>query len=150
MRYPIAIERGDTEHAYGVAVPDIPGCFSAGDSLDEAIVNAQDAILLALEDYFDEDRPIPAPSSLDDLSSSKEWKGWTWGVVDVDLNKLSTSAERINITMSSRILESIDGFARRHGETRSGFLMRAAIETMARTDQSVPSAQRKRIKRSGT
>jgi hypothetical protein len=37
--------------------------------------------------------------------------------------------------MSSRILESIDGFARRHGETRSGFLMRAAIETMARSAQ---------------
>jgi predicted RNase H-like HicB family nuclease len=46
--------------------------------LDEAIANAQDAILLALEDYFDEGRPIPPPSSLDALSSSKEWKGWTW------------------------------------------------------------------------
>jgi predicted RNA binding protein YcfA (HicA-like mRNA interferase family) len=29
MRYPIAIETGDSKHAYGVVVPDLPGCFSA-------------------------------------------------------------------------------------------------------------------------
>ena len=37
MRYPIAIERGTETAAYGVVVPDLPGCFSAGDTLDEAI-----------------------------------------------------------------------------------------------------------------
>jgi predicted RNase H-like HicB family nuclease len=40
MRYPIAIETGDAEHAYGVVVPDLPGCFSAGDTLDEALANS--------------------------------------------------------------------------------------------------------------
>ncbi|WP_301101676.1 type II toxin-antitoxin system HicB family antitoxin [Propionivibrio sp.] len=40
MRYPIAIEPGDETHAFGVAVPDLPGCFSAGDTLDEAIDSA--------------------------------------------------------------------------------------------------------------
>ncbi|MFP3374822.1 MULTISPECIES: type II toxin-antitoxin system HicB family antitoxin, partial [Gammaproteobacteria] len=44
MFYPIAIEAGDHEHAYGVIVPDLPGCFSAGDTLDEAIKNAKEAI----------------------------------------------------------------------------------------------------------
>jgi len=46
MRYPIAIESGDSKHAYGVVVPDLPGCFSAGDTLDEALTNAREAILL--------------------------------------------------------------------------------------------------------
>lgn len=32
MRYAIAIEPGDAEHAYGVTAPDLPGCFSAGES----------------------------------------------------------------------------------------------------------------------
>ena len=49
MRYPIAIESGDAGHAYGVVVPDLPGCFSAGDTLDEALTNAQEAILLHIE-----------------------------------------------------------------------------------------------------
>jgi predicted RNase H-like HicB family nuclease len=49
MRYPIAVEVGDKRHAYGVVVPDLPGCFSAGDTLEEALTNAQEAILLHLE-----------------------------------------------------------------------------------------------------
>lgn len=44
MRYPIAIENGDDKHAFGVVVPDLPGCFSAGDTIDEAIDNAKEAI----------------------------------------------------------------------------------------------------------
>jgi predicted RNase H-like HicB family nuclease len=44
MLYPIAIEAGDEQHAYGVTVPDLPGCFSAGDTMEEAIANAKEAI----------------------------------------------------------------------------------------------------------
>ena len=41
MFYPIAIEAGDETTAYGVTVPDLPGCFSAGDTLEEAVKNAK-------------------------------------------------------------------------------------------------------------
>ena len=44
MRYPIAIEPGEAKTAFGVVVPDLPGCFSAGDTLDEAIANAAETI----------------------------------------------------------------------------------------------------------
>ena len=54
MRYPIAIEPGDNQHAFGVVVPDLPGCFSAGDFLDEAMAPAREAILLLLEGLLDE------------------------------------------------------------------------------------------------
>ena len=37
MLYPIAIEKGSATEAYGVIVPDIPGCFSAGDTFEEAL-----------------------------------------------------------------------------------------------------------------
>ena len=37
MLYPIAISMGDDEHAWGVEVPDVPGCFSAGEDLEDAI-----------------------------------------------------------------------------------------------------------------
>ena len=36
MKYPIAIEPSDKSHAYGVVVPDLPGCFSAGDTIELA------------------------------------------------------------------------------------------------------------------
>ena len=41
MLFPIAIERGDEQHAYGVVVPDLPGCHSAGDTFEEALANAK-------------------------------------------------------------------------------------------------------------
>jgi predicted RNase H-like HicB family nuclease len=49
MRFVIAIEPGDEKHAFGVVVPDLPGCFSAGDTLDEAFENAKEAIDLWCE-----------------------------------------------------------------------------------------------------
>lgn len=132
MRYPIAIELGDAKHAYGVVVPDLPGCYSAGDTMDEAIANAQEAILLHLEDAADAGDAPPAPSPLETLRRRKEWRGWTWGVVDVDIAKLSNKATRVNITLPDRLLDTIDRHAREHGETRSGFFARAAIEALSR------------------
>lgn len=42
MKYPIATESGDDKTAWGVVVPDLPGCFLAADSgIDEAIENAK-------------------------------------------------------------------------------------------------------------
>jgi len=61
MKYPIAIEPGDADHAFGVAVPDLPGCFSAGDTLDEAMDNAREAIDLWLETVIDDGGAGVAP-----------------------------------------------------------------------------------------
>lgn len=130
MHYPIAIEVGDKRHAYGVVVPDLPGCFSAGDTLEEALSNAQEAILLHLEGLLDEQQAIPKPTALVNLQRKRVFKAWTWAVVDVDLSELGDKAARINITLPQRILRAVDAHARRSGETRSGFLARAALDAM--------------------
>jgi predicted RNase H-like HicB family nuclease len=44
MFYPAAIHK-DPESAYGVTIPDLPGCFSTGDTIEEAIINGLEAIL---------------------------------------------------------------------------------------------------------
>ncbi|MEW7983382.1 MAG: type II toxin-antitoxin system HicB family antitoxin [Candidatus Sedimenticola endophacoides] len=49
------IEPGGENTAWGVVVPDLPGCFSAGDTLDEAIDNAKEAIELWLETVLDDE-----------------------------------------------------------------------------------------------
>ncbi|MDE2251425.1 MAG: type II toxin-antitoxin system HicB family antitoxin [Gammaproteobacteria bacterium] len=130
MRYPIAIETGDKRHAYGVVVPDLPGCFSAGDTLEETLTNAREAILLHLEGLLEDQTSLPQPSALATLQRKREFRGWTWAVVDVDLSELGEKATRINISLPQRILRAIDSHARRSGETRSGFLARAAIDAM--------------------
>jgi predicted RNase H-like HicB family nuclease len=77
MRYVVAIEKGDKKHAYGVVVSDLPGCFSAGDTLDEALSNAKEAILLHLEGLMDEKKPAPAPKPLETHQKNRKYKGWT-------------------------------------------------------------------------
>lgn len=64
MRFAIVIESGNEKHAFGVIVPDLSGCFSAGDTLDDAIDNAKEAIELWLEETIDSGGAIPdhAPS----------------------------------------------------------------------------------------
>lgn len=130
MRYPVAIESGDARHAHGVVVPDLPGCFSAGDTLDEALTNTQEAILLHLEGLLDDGKAIPKPSVIEKLRRKREFKSWTWAVVDVDMSRLGDKAARINISLPQRILRAVDSHARRLGESRSGFIARAAVEAM--------------------
>jgi len=127
MHYPIAVETGTDTHAYGVVVPDLPGCFSAGDTLDEAMDNAKEAIELWLEVAIDDGMAIPEPGALAEHQRKREFKGWTWALVTVDLASLSDKAERINITLPSRVLRRIDQAAKAAGESRSGYIARRAL-----------------------
>lgn len=59
MRYPIVIEPGDETTAFGVVVPDLPGCFSAGDTLDEAITGAEEAAAAWIDATLDVGGAVP-------------------------------------------------------------------------------------------
>lgn len=59
--YPVIFHPED--RGYSVSVPDIEGCFSQGDDMNEAVAMAQDAMGLMLEEYFEEGRPLPAASA---------------------------------------------------------------------------------------
>ena len=59
MRYPVAIEPGTETEAFGVVVPDLPGCFSAGDTMEEAMAKAEEAIAAWIETALDSGQDIP-------------------------------------------------------------------------------------------
>jgi predicted RNase H-like HicB family nuclease len=129
MRYLIAIEPGTDTTAFGVVVPDLPGCFSAGDTLEEAIAQAEQAIVAWIETMLDAGQDIPAPSTIDDLRKAhKELKSWIWAVASVDPAVLDNALERVNISLPRRVLHRLDALARATGETRSGFIARMALE----------------------
>lgn len=130
MRFPIAIEPGDEEHAFGVVVPDLPGCFSAGDTLDEALANAEEAISLWIEERIEADESIPEMRPLEEHRRNPTYEDWMWAVVNVDFARLSDRSVRVNITLPERLLGAIDLYAKRHGESRSGFLARAATQAL--------------------
>ena len=66
-----------TQHAFGVVVPDIPGCLSAGDTLEEAYANAKEAIEAHLETLLDEGLPLPERRTLDEHRRDPEFAGFT-------------------------------------------------------------------------
>jgi predicted RNase H-like HicB family nuclease len=121
----------DSTSDYGVTVPDLPGCFSAGESIEEAFENAEDAILTHIEGLLMDNEEIPFPRKIDDLKKECSESNLIWGLVAIDMGRLSRETKRINITIPENILSKIDAFAKKEGESRSGFLASAAIEYIA-------------------
>lgn len=127
MKYPIYIEK-DEDSDYGVTVPDLPGCFSAGISIEEAIQNAEEAILTHLEGLMLDSDPIPSPSTIKELQVKFNSPDGIWVLVSIDINQLSKEIKRINITLPEIILSKVDSFATKEKETRSGLLAKAVLE----------------------
>jgi predicted RNase H-like HicB family nuclease len=131
MRYPVVIHKDKTSD-YGVTVPDLPGCFSAGDTLEEALTNAVEAIECHLEGLLFDGEEIPPVQAIETHQKKRDFAGGTWALVSVDLSKLASKAKRINITLPERVLALVDEQARREGESRSGLLARAALDYIGR------------------
>lgn len=132
MKFVIAIEPGDTAHAFGVVVPDLPGCFSAGDTLDEAIEMAHEAIDLHCETLIEDGGEVPVARPFAEHQANPDFAGWIWAVVEVPVEKYFGPAEKINITLPRLLLAKIDSYVKAHGATRSGFLAEAARAAMRR------------------
>ena len=128
MLYPIVIHK-DEHSSYGVTVPDLPGCFSGGDTMDDAFDMAREAIVGHIETLLLDGQTVPKRRSLQVHQANTDFADGVWGLVDVNVNalKLSGKSERVNITIPARALTIIDEAATRAGESRSRFLVRAAL-----------------------
>ena len=122
MKFPVVIHH-DTESAYGVTVPDIPGCFSAGDTFQLALENAREAIDFHLAGLEEEGMDIPRPSDIDTYLANPDYEGGTWALVDVEITPYLGNTEKINVTLPSSLIRKIDA---RH-KNRSKFLAEAAL-----------------------
>ena len=92
LHFPIAIHK-DAGSDYGVTVPDLPGCFSAGKTLDEAIVMACEAIELHLEGLIDAGQPIPKPGVVEQYKGKRAYAGATWAVVSISPSAMGRRAK---------------------------------------------------------
>ena len=129
MRY-IALVDGKAG-AYGVMVPDLPGCTSAGSTSDEALRNAVEAVRLWVEDAIDNGEALPPPRSVEALRTDPEiaaalTEGAALAIVPLLLD--AGRAVRANLSLDAGLLDAIDEAAKAHGLTRSAFLASAARE----------------------
>jgi predicted RNase H-like HicB family nuclease len=68
--YIALIEDAGPDHAVGVWFPDLPGCTSGGDDIDQALRNAPEALELYAESL--ERKPLPRPRTLTELKNDPE------------------------------------------------------------------------------
>ena len=127
MRY-IAFIHKDPDSIYGVSFPDVPGCISAGDTIDDAVRNAVEALSGHVRMLEADGDPVPPPRDFDaiiddpDLAEDREGAMTTI----VPLVRDRGSSTRINVSLDLGLLEAIDAAARERGQTRSAFLASAA------------------------
>ena len=133
MRY-VALVDGK-KGAYGVVVPDLPGCTSQGKTLDAAYRNAIEAVRLWVEDALEDGEKIPHARSMADLAGDNEVRRALAGgavMVVVPLVRDIGRPVRANVSMDAGTLTAIDEEAKAHGLTRSAFLASAALEKIQR------------------
>jgi len=120
--YPAIIERGNA--CFGVFFPDLPGCVTVGDTVQEAALLAEEALNLHLSGLAEDGAPIPDPSDLDAIT------------VDSDVEEVARllvrgerpgRSVRVQVSIDEGLLARIDKVA----SNRSGFLADAARAALA-------------------
>lgn len=129
MRQYIALIHKDRDSEFGVSFPDLPGCITAGSTLDEAREMAVEALAFHLEGLEADGEPIPEPSSLERMMADAANKDAVAILVPAPAQTAKTI--RVNITLPEDLLREIDHYAEANGYTRSGFLALAAKKVMA-------------------
>lgn len=126
MRAYIAYLRKDKTSDYGVEFPDLPGCFSAGASLEEAKAMATEALSVHVAGLIEDREPVPPPSSLDQLADDPHRSDAVLLLIELDPDLLR--AERVNVMIPRNLLGRIDAVS---GGNRSRFLVEAAEAKLA-------------------
>ena len=121
--YYIALIHKEKGSDYGVSFPDFPGCISAGKTLEEVKIMAQEAIVDHINLLREMHEPVPAPTTLEEIMSCAENRNAIAFLVEVP----SHNTVRINITLPEDVLDIIDRRARRLNLSRSAFLAEAAL-----------------------
>ena len=121
--------------AYGVVVPDLPGCTSGGKTVDAALRNAVEAVRLWAEDARAEGEAMPRARTIEVIRRDGEVaaalvEGAVLAVVPLLLD--AGRPAKANLSVDAGLLEAIDEAAEAHGLTRSAFIASAAREKITR------------------
>jgi predicted RNase H-like HicB family nuclease len=88
----IALVHKDAGTSYGVSFPDVPGCISAGDTFEEAVANAADALAGHFAMMKADGDPIPAPRSFEQLKGDSQFSEDSAGAIVTMVTPRATMA----------------------------------------------------------
>lgn len=128
MKYFYALVRKDADSAFGIEFPDLPGCFSAADEIEDVLPSACEALELWFEDQAD-----IVPMQLDQVRAlvAEDLAEGAF-IVAVPLIRQTGKLVRANISLDRGMLDAIDKAAGERKLTRSAFLADAARKAIER------------------
>jgi predicted RNase H-like HicB family nuclease len=130
--FPALIHK-DKDSDYGISFPDVPGCVSAGGTIEEAVILGTEALQFHLDGLREEGGALPVPSAIESVE-----RGDSCAVVLIPAVAPSR-ARRINITMEENLVAAIDQAA--GARNRSAFIAEAARAKLTATGRFVVTGE---------
>jgi len=126
MRYTAFINKAyDTD--YGVSFPDLPGCIAVGETIEQALESAAEALAFHIDGMEEDGDTLPPPRPLDailsDVALTEDRKGAL--LASVPLIRDLGSTTRVNISIDYGLLHALDSEAKLRKQTRSAFIASA-------------------------
>jgi predicted RNase H-like HicB family nuclease len=128
MRSYVAIISKEPKSVWGIHFPDLPGCTSAGGTMEEAVENAGKALRLWAEDETD----LPDASTLDSLRKRADVREdlASGGMAVYVPLIVAERKQRYNVMLDPALVQGIDRAARTAGVSRSDFIAHAASRSL--------------------
>ena len=125
----------EQEGNYSVYFPDVPNVAAGGETVEEAITNAADALYLALKDIVERKAAIPVPSPLPEIKKQVKAERELDGLPCpeetlyqyIEAPDTDTTPVRVSISLPKNALAALDRKAASAGTTRSGYIARIAL-----------------------
>jgi predicted RNase H-like HicB family nuclease len=115
--YPAVLERG-SKATFGAWFPDFPGCVAGGRSQEETIEKAENMLAQAVDGLFEQGRPLPEPTPIEQIVLPKGSDLLAYFIVGVDPPDPS---ERVNVYLPKSLIGRADRRAVELGMSRSSF-----------------------------
>jgi predicted RNase H-like HicB family nuclease len=125
----IALLRKDPDSDFGVDFPDFPGCITAGSTLQETRLMAQEALEAHIGCMRELRQLIPEPSPLDDVMADPENAEAIPFLVAV--RDHPSKDVQVNVMMTDEDLKKVDALARKQSKSRSAVLAEAVRRLIA-------------------
>ncbi|HKH96759.1 MAG TPA: type II toxin-antitoxin system HicB family antitoxin [Beijerinckiaceae bacterium] len=136
-----ALIHKDERSAYGVSFPDVPGCISAGDTLEEALAEGREALSAHLAWLKAEGDAVPEPRAHDVLQADTQViadaEGASWHLIVP--RAVKAPRVRVNIMVDPGLLREADEAADAQGLTRSGIIEAALRDMIGRPLGYIPN-----------
>jgi predicted RNase H-like HicB family nuclease len=142
MAYYVGLIHREPKSDFGVSFPDLPGCITAGRTLQEASLMAREALALHLEGLRAEGMEIPEPSTVDAVMEDPRLRALVREgvVILVPAPAREEKTLRVNVTLPAGLVQRIDDAT----DNRSRFLAEAAEEKLRAGPAPIERPRRKR------